>query len=75
MPVSFWSTLAAKRSPLTLVAVRKRSTNQSMATTMAYIPVMGMPTEPAMMTVRTNEELGMGVVAMEDSTASSTMTV
>lgn len=41
IPVIFATTLAAKQSPQTLTAVLKRSRNQSIATTTAYIPVRG----------------------------------
>jgi hypothetical protein len=46
--------------------------NQSMATTTACMPVMGTPTDPAIMTVRTRLELGIGVVPTEASVDSRT---
>ena len=46
-----------------------------MATMTAYMPVMGTPTDWAIMTVRTREDEGMGVVPMEARVESSTMMV
>jgi hypothetical protein len=50
-----------------------RSKNQSMLTITAYMPVMGTLTLWAIMTVKTSEELGIGVVPMLASVESRQM--
>lgn len=66
-------TALPNRSPDTLMAVRKRSRSQSIATMTANIPVTSTPTELAIMTMRTSEADGIGVVPMEASVASKQM--
>lgn len=58
-------TPAAKMSPDTLTAVLNRSTNQSMATMTAYMPVTGRLIELQIITIKTRDAEGIGVTPID----------